>query len=63
MKINKESMSDILKGLIAQEMDNKHNVPDGIEDAEAYKQGCMDTLKDLLFAVECNGDQEVRNGK
>lgn len=56
MKINKENMADILKRLIAQEMDNKHNVPDGIKDTEAYKQGCMDTLKGLLFAVECNGD-------
>lgn len=56
MKINKENMAEILKRLIAQEMDNKHNIPDGIEDTEAYKQGCMDTLKGLLFAVECNGD-------
>lgn len=56
MKINKENMTDILKRLIAQEMDNKHNVPDGIEHEEAYKQGCMDTLKGLLFAVECNGE-------
>lgn len=56
MKINKENMADILKRLIAQEIDNKYNVPDGIKDTEAYKQGCMDTLKGLLFAVECNGD-------
>lgn len=56
MKINKENMADILKRLIAQEIDNKHNVPDGIKDTEVYKQGCMDTLKGLLFAVECNGD-------
>ena len=61
MKINKENMADILKRLIAQEIDNKHNVPDGIEDTEAYKQGCMDTLKGLLFAVECNGNQEVKD--